>query len=163
MITFLYQKYKSHTPVKSELVFGTSLQETLESRFLHNWAQVLIPGGVVVLSLFFSAFLRANSSWYCCSLFSRSLWLYTSSCNIHKKKAWAKKDQPFLRKHLMPPVLPSPFAWSWSPRLCQLSSEDWGWTVLWVNWTARTCQFWVTAARRGFSPSRWPSGIWPQL
>lgn len=32
-------------------------------------------------SRLFSAFLRANSSWYCCSLFSRSLWLYTSSCN----------------------------------------------------------------------------------
>lgn len=40
-----------------------------------NWGQ--IPGG----SLFFSPFLQANISWYCCSLFSRSLWLYKSSCN----------------------------------------------------------------------------------
>lgn len=48
---------------------------------LWDYADVPIPGGIAGLSLFFSAFLRASCSWYCCSLFSRSLWLYTSSCS----------------------------------------------------------------------------------
>lgn len=44
--------------------------------------QVLIPGEISVPSLFLSPFLWASISLYCCSLFSKILWLYKSSCKI---------------------------------------------------------------------------------